>query len=294
MSVQPESVVYKRCDAHAHFFMPGFVAGLPESCRRVEPDEVTLYAAYAKQHNVKSVLAVGYEGHAWAAGNNAYIAGLSRAHPWIWPVAFIGQPTTLTTEQLAELAGRGFVGLSLYLFDGLEAQLEQMTGDVWRWLTDHSWLLSVNASGDAWKAWQPILARFPSLHLIPAHLGLPPAHASAPATIEVQELLSPLTDLAIYPGVHVKLSGLYALAEPAHAYPHSAAWPYVAAMIDAFGTDRLLWGSDFSPALEHVTFAQTVDVVTQLPGLSAEERRAIWGGNLRRLLATHVERKEGQ
>ena len=34
-----------RLDAHAHFFRPGYVDVLPESCRRVEPDEVTLETA---------------------------------------------------------------------------------------------------------------------------------------------------------------------------------------------------------------------------------------------------------
>lgn len=294
MSARLNSPGLTRLDAHAHFFMPGFVAGLPESCRRVEPDEITLYHAYASQHNVEAVLAVGYEGQPWAAGNNAYLVELLDARPWIRPVAFTAEPAALTIRQLEHWAKQGFVGLSMYLFDGLETQLSQVDDAIWRWLTDHAWLISVNASGDTWSAWQPILTRYPSLRILAAHLGLPPAHATAPSTDEAAGALASLLALAGYPGVNIKLSGLYALSEPAHDYPHAAAWRYVEVLLAAFGVERLLWGSDFSPALEHVSFAQTVDVVTHLPGLSTSEREAIWGGNLRRLLASHAERKTNQ
>ena len=66
-----------RADAHLHFFRPGYVALVPDSCRRQVPDEVTLYAALAQQHAIEQVLAVGYEGQAWAACNNAYLAELA-------------------------------------------------------------------------------------------------------------------------------------------------------------------------------------------------------------------------
>src|SRR5215213_2664108 len=106
-----------RADAHLHFFAPGYVASLPESCRRVQPDEATLYAALAQQHNITQVLAVGYQGQAWAAGNNRYLAELAATHAWIRPVAFIHDPASLEVATLERLARDRFVGLSLYLFD---------------------------------------------------------------------------------------------------------------------------------------------------------------------------------
>lgn len=280
-----------RLDAHAHFFRPGYVGGLPGNCRRVEPDEVTLYAALAARHTIEGVLAVGYEGAPWAKGNNAYLAELARSRPWLWPLAFIAAPAALTTGTLEELAAQGFVGISLYLFDGLDAQLAQVENEVWRWLVDHAWLISVNAKDNAWTAWQPILERHEALHLLPAHLGLPPAHPTPPSAVEAATALAPLAALAAYSGVHIKLSGFYALADPAYDYPHAAAWPYVDLLAEAFGVDRLLWGSDFSPALEFVSFDQTVAVIDRLPGFSEDDKRAIWGDNLRRLLAPHSAKK---
>ena len=61
----------ERADAHIHLFEKGFqgsFTGRPG----VQIDEAALYDSLAKDHNVKQALIVGYEGHDWAAGNNAY------------------------------------------------------------------------------------------------------------------------------------------------------------------------------------------------------------------------------
>ena len=70
--------------------------------------------------------------------------------------------------------------------------------------------------------------------------------------------------------VAVKFSGLYGVSDPAHDFPHAAAQPFVDVLLDAFGPARLLWGSDFSPALDFVSFAQAADA-RPLAACSPEE-----------------------
>jgi L-fuconolactonase len=91
--------------------------------------------------------------------------------------------------------------------------------------------------------------------------------------------------------VGVKLSGLYSISTPAHAYPHTVARPFVEVLVDRFGAKRLYWGSDFSPALDYVSFAQTIDAVAGMPW-SRTERSAVMGGNLRRLVSSARGRTE--
>jgi len=55
-------------------------------------------------------------------------------------------------------------------------------------------------------------------------------------------------------------------------------------LIEAFGSERLLWASDFSPCLDCVTFPQTFDLFQKMPFFSASDVAAITGGNLRKLL----------
>ena len=81
----------------------------------------------------------------------------------------------------------------------------------------------------------------------------------------------------------MKFSGLYGVSDPAHDFPHAAAQPFVDLLLDAFGPARLFWGSDFSPALDYVSFAQTADV-RPLAGCSPDEVAEVMGGNLLRLL----------
>jgi L-fuconolactonase len=104
-----------------------------------------------------------------------------------------------------------------------------------------------------------------------------------PSLEDARRQLEPLLRLSQFEHVRVKLSGLYAISDPPHGFPHAAAKPFVQILLDAFTPARLLWGSDFSPALEFVSFAQAADP-RMLDECSTAEAEAVMGGNLLRLL----------
>jgi predicted TIM-barrel fold metal-dependent hydrolase len=269
----------ERLDAHIHLFRHGYLNGRPH------PTELDQYAELAKRHSISAALVVGYEGEPWAAGNNVYLARMTRRHSWIRATAYVSRANELTTHKLERLGERGFVGISLYLFgpDALTG-LDATADSVWEWISRHKWLVSVNGRGAVWAHWRPIMERHPALRLVISHMGLPPAQSKPPAARMAEKALAPVTDLASFKGVHVKISGFYGLTEPRHDYPHRAAWPYFQTLHKAFGPRRLLWGSDFTPALNAVSFPQTLDVLNHLSGLTSAARRQIEGSNLRRLL----------
>lgn len=66
------------------------MALLPENCRRIQPDEVTLYQGLARQYEVQQVLAVGYEAEQWAVGNNRYLSRLAEQR-WLISVNSKGE-----------------------------------------------------------------------------------------------------------------------------------------------------------------------------------------------------------
>jgi predicted TIM-barrel fold metal-dependent hydrolase len=278
-------------DAHIHFFLPGYVGILPENCRRQSPDEITLYQGYAQTHEIEQALVVGYEGDRWAEGNNAYIATLASQHAWVRPVAFVSDPVALSLSQLKTWQQQRFVGISLYLFTPeMTGALARVPGEIWEWLADHAWLISVNSTGEQWTGWQPILQAHPQLRLLISHLGLPPAVTDAPSLEDARATLQSVLQLARFPHTYVKFSGFYALAQPGHAYPHNPCWPYAQMISETFGTARILWASDFSPALEYVSFPQTIDVVSQMHWLSHDDLDAVYYTNMARLLAALDER----
>jgi L-fuconolactonase len=134
------------------------------------------------------------------------------------------------------------------------------------------------------NSWHGVLERFPQLRLLVSHLGLPPAVASPPSPDQADRAMQAVSRLARYPAVSVKLSGFYALSSPGHDYPHESAWLYVEQLVRVFGCNRLLWGSDFSPCLDWVTFPQTVNLFEKMPFLKPPDVARITGGNLLALL----------
>jgi len=82
---------------------------------------------------------------------------------------------------------------------------------------------------------EEIVQRFPGLTLIMDHLLSPPL-SRAPR----EDLVEAFFRLANYPGVHVQLTGPEFEPEVAEALDR-----YLPRAIDAFGTERLLWGSNF-------------------------------------------------
>ena len=120
--------------------------------------------------------------------------------------------------------------------------------------------------------------------MIVSHLGLPGRQTEIPSRKEVKSLMKPISELVEFSNVHVKLSGYFALSSPSHDFPHSSAWPLTEELFDHFGPDRLLWGSDFSPSLDFLSFPQTFELFNKMPFFRQENIMAILGENLIRLV----------
>ena len=277
---------YQRADAHIHLFERGYQGGSFTSRPGVLVDELLCYQSLMKDYHIKAALVVGFEGEEWCLKNNDFLAGLIPNHPWIQALAFchLDQQADLMVK-LEKWKMQGFKGLSLYLLNEVDnGNLVKIPEEFWEWVTRHGWLISVNSKGSLWKSWKNVLEIHPMLKLIVSHLGLPGKCMKPPSEHEASVILKPLTDLAEYPKVHVKLSGFYALTEPGHDYPHPAAWPLTKELVNSFGTGRLLWGSDFSPSLDYLSFPQTFELFEKMPFLKEEEILGILGENLLRVL----------
>ena len=271
-------------DSHVHFFSPGFAEALPVSCRRSSPDELTLYKAFRELHDIKAVLAVGFQGLPAHEHNNDYLASIVSDHDWLYPLAYV-KPTALNVKLLEARHVQKFIGLSLYLLSDQDAaDLATVNDDAWAWLAEHQALVSVNTRGKSWEAWVPILKRHPKLRLMVSHLGLPGKWASVPSSQEVTDALAAVTALAVFPEVRVKFSAFYATSEPYYDFPHAQAVPVMEHLAHAFGVQRLVWGSDFCPALEYVSFPQTFAVLDRWTKVSGEQRDAIKANNLLALI----------
>jgi predicted TIM-barrel fold metal-dependent hydrolase len=280
-------------DAHLHLFSRGF----PGSRGRQvlgRDSEVEAYEAFRAAYDIRAGLIVGYEGQGIDPDNNSYIRALAAGRPWMATLAYGDPSQPLTAEMVTRWMAEGHVGIALYLPDAAaSAGASAWPASAWRTLEEHHAIISLNAPPQRIDSFAPTVGAYAGCRFVFSHLGLPGRHPTPPTPVEAADRLKPLLRLAARPNTLVKISGLYAVSDPAHDYPHASAAPFIDLILDGFGPGRCLWGSDFSPALEFVSFAQTASV-RWLGRLTPAERAGVMGGNLLRLLGRKAHTSEGE
>lgn len=269
-------------DAHLHFFRHGFPGLYGAS---LIGSDIAAYERLRAFHGIAAALVVGYEGEGIDPGNNAYIRELAATRPWMATLAYADVARGPGAAEAEAWLAAGHVGISLYVPDAAAAQaVAALSTGFWQALERGTAIISLNAPPEVIAGLRGVVERAPGCRFVFSHIGLPGAYRTAPSREDAEARIAPLLALAVLPHVFVKISGLYAISEPMHAWPHAAAQPFIDLALAQFGPERCLWASDFAPALDFVSFAQTVDNPL-LGGLSAAERESVMGGSLLRLLA---------
>ncbi len=269
-------------DAHIHLFPDGYRHdGLPAL---FGAGELEAYEAIRAMHGIEFALAIGYEADGIDLQNNAYIRKVSAAHSWLRTVAYVDPDAAPEPQAIQTLLDQGHSGLALYVTDTDRARnLLLWPWAIWEVLQAHGAIVSFNARPEAIALLRPLVETAKSVPFLFSHLGLPGHLAPGIDEKALRDRLAPLLALADLPNAHVKLSGFYATSDPAFAYPHCGADRATREILAAFGSYRCLWGSDFPPALEFVSFPQAIHWLG-LDDLSNTEKDAIMRGNLVRIL----------
>jgi L-fuconolactonase len=93
--------------------------------------------------------------------------------------------------------------------------------------------------------------------------------------------LPKLLALAAYPNVRVKISGACTLSrEP---FPYNDIWDPVLRIIDAFGLDRCMWGTDWTRTSGMLTYEQGVAPFRNTDRLSDSDREKLMGETLKKV-----------
>ena len=123
------------------------------------------------------------------------------------------------------------------------------------------------------------IRKFPSLPFIIDHLGLRYPSKIQKVGPEIFDEVPDVLDLAQYPNVALKFTSVPALSmEP---YPFNDLWPHLNKIIDAFGVDRLMWGSDFTRVRALHSYREAIDFLLYHDGLSQSDKEMMFAGALR-------------
>ena len=122
--------------------------------------------------------------------------------------------------------------------------------------------------------------RHPNTQVVIDHVGLVQPFEPPPTPDPFADLPNVLS-LAEYDNVAIKISGACTLScEP---FPYPDIWGHLGKVFDAFGFDRCMWGTDWTRAVNLLTYKQGVEAFRVTDQLSDSERSALMGGTLEKI-----------
>ncbi|MGN6264448.1 MAG: amidohydrolase family protein [Ginsengibacter sp.] len=119
-----------------------------------------------------------------------------------------------------------------------------------------------------------MLQKVPELRAVIDHLGKPEIRNN-----KLEPWLSWMQKISKFPNVWCKLSGMVTEANHKN-WKQEDFIPYVRGIVDAFGTERLMFGSDWPVCLQAATYQQVCDLLLSvLEKLDNTQYEAIFGSN---------------
>ena len=203
----------------------------------------------------------------YGSDNSCLLDTIARGNGRFKGIAIIGFDADLAT--LRTLKSRGIVGAAFNpTFHGIDYY--KRSADLIGKLAQLDMFLQIQSEHDQLSMFVPWIEALPIRVLID-HCGRPTPEAGLG-----QPGFQALLRLARTDRVSVKLSGYSKFARL--PYPFEDAWPYVAAIVDAFTLDRCLWASDwpYLRAPQRQDYGPLLELVERLFPSPADRQALFW------------------
>lgn len=213
----------------------------------------------------------------WESDRNDVV--LAAAQRWPERFAVMGRMSMEAPESRAKIAGwrdqRGMLGLrcSFNRPKWSPALTEGRVDWLWQESEKAGMPLMVIVTHPMVHLIDRVAEQYPRLKLTLCHLALQSSKKDEEAFRDLDLLLA----IAKRPNVAVKISALPTYTND--VYPYRALHPYLRRVYDAFGPQRMFWGTDL--ARLPCTYRQAVTMITEeIPWLSADDKAWIMGRGL--------------
>lgn len=210
----------------------------------------------------------------------SYALDVQRAHPGRFALVKPVDPTDpAVAEAIAEWKRTpGTVGVRILLARG-RASTDPADPGLNRVLAEaerQGLAVNLQCTGRLDQALE-LARRNPGARIVVDHLGLQQPH-EPPAPAEPWAELPKVLALAEHRNVAIKISGACTLSRT--GYPYDDIWDPVCRIVDRFGIDRCLWGTDWTRAVKLLTYKQGVDPFLETKRFSDSDRAKLMGGTL--------------
>jgi predicted TIM-barrel fold metal-dependent hydrolase len=269
-------------DSHTHLFAPDqarYPLADPNASYRPETDgSVELLRRQMDEAGVDRALTISPWPYRW---DMRYALDALAAHRSWLAVAVLIDPRSPTGPDRLERYVRehGVCGLRIH---GRTVDLgpydDPATTPLWAKAAELGVTLDACAALDEYPKVAQRALEFPDLPIILDHCGYISGELSPR-----EPTLAPVVEMARYPNVYAKLTFLPLASQG--AYPFTDVHWMARTIIDAFGAERCMYGSNFPTAQYNpkVSYGQTVRLFAEAVELDDEERAWVLGGTAARL-----------
>jgi len=211
----------------------------------------------------------------------SYILEVYATHPGRFGLIKPFDPRSKTVaDEIAEWAGTpGVVGARMMLtaqeFEADDPGLNRILDAV----AKAGIPVNVMCSGKL-PLFRELARRHPDTRMVVDHVGLIQPF-EPPVPPEPFGDLANVLSLAAYDNVAIKISGACTLSHQPFPYPDI--WEPLGKVFDAFSLDRCMWGTDWTRAVEFLTYEQGVEAFRVTDRLSESERSTLMGGTLAKI-----------
>lgn len=227
--------------------------------------------------------------HGW---DNNYVAHCVKLHPTRFKAHGLIDPTDPQVARKLEywVSERGLVGMrfSPIYYRGKDEWLNAKSSEpLWKKAQQLGAVFNFFIATEQLPKLEEMVRRFPGVNVVIDHLSQIDLGVQDPLPA-----LKKLLALGRYRNVWVKVSELTSVSKSG-TYPFRDAYPWVKRVYDAFGPDRLLWGTGYPGAARRQfgrpTLQQELALIRmEIPFFTAEDRQKILGGNAAKLWKLNV------
>jgi predicted TIM-barrel fold metal-dependent hydrolase len=152
----------------------------------------------------------------------------------------------------------------------------------------HDFPVNILARGERLAQLNELAKRNPDTQIVLDHLGLEQP-MQPPVPKEPWAELPHVLEVAKNKNIAIKITGACTLSH--QPYPYKDIWDPLGRIFDAFGLDRCLWGTDWTRAVNLLTYKEGVEAFRVTDRLSNADREALMGGSLQKIYGWAPKKK---
>jgi len=152
----------------------------------------------------------------------------------------------------------------------------------------HDFPVNILARGERLAQLNALAKRNPDTQIVLDHLGLEQP-MQPPAPKEPWAELPHVLEVAKNKNIAIKITGACTLSHQPYAYKDI--WDPLGRIFDAFGLDRCMWGTDWTRAVNLLTYKEGVESFRVTDRLSNADRETLMGGSLQKIYGWAPKKK---